>query len=103
MVGRHQFRHVTLDIRDQLIGHERVHLEFQVAIVIVIRYADRRAGIVSRETRHGPTGWRPAPEVDAKFDDPGFGEVEAVFSKSHQGVGIWIGKPADDTSVDPRI
>lgn len=71
--------------------------------MIVIRYADRRARIVSRETCHGPTGRRPAPEVDAKFDDTGFGEIEAVFSKSQQGVCIWIVKPADDTSADPCI
>jgi hypothetical protein len=40
IIRRHQFRHVTLDIRDQLVRHERIHLEFEVPIVIVIHYTN---------------------------------------------------------------
>jgi hypothetical protein len=94
---------MTLDIRHEFIAHERVHLELEIPLLIVVDPTDRGTRIVLRETLHRFAVRRPAAEVDSKFDETGFREVEAVLLEFIQRFRIDIARPALDYAVELSV
>jgi hypothetical protein len=88
---------------DAVLTTQQPRMELEVPIPIAVDPTDRDTRIVSRETLHRFPVRRPAAEVDSKFEETGFREVEAVLLEFIQRFSIDIARPPPDYAVELSV